>query len=312
MKSFDKVAVCSRSFSKNEVLRNELLKNYVNVTFNDEGRSLSGSNLIEFIEGHDKAIIGLEVLDEYVLSSLPKLKVIGKYGVGLDKIDLAAMKKYKKRLGFTVGINKRSVSELTLSFMISLLRNIIKSNSDILSGKWSQHVGKQLTGRTVGIIGCGNVGKDLVKLLQPFKCKILVNDIVEYLSFYRKYKIKAVDLENLLKASEIVTLHLPYNDLTHNIISESRMCIMKPGAILINTARGGLVDEVALKEKLKDKKLAGAALDVFSTEPPLDLELSRMPNFLATSHIGGSSEEAILAMGRAAIRGLEHNDIPKV
>jgi len=312
MKSLDKVAVCSRSFSKNLVLRKELLKAYENVSFNDDGISLHGKSLIEFLEGHDKAIIGLEILDEYVLSCLPELKVIGKYGVGLDKIDLAAMKRYGKRLGFVQGVNRRSVSELALSFMISLLRNVQISYDNILNGKWDQTIGRQLTGRTIGVIGCGNVGKDLVKLLQPFKCKILVNDIVEYLDFYKKYKLKPVEIEKLLQASEIVTLHLPYNDLTHNIICESRLSIMKPNAILINTARGGLVDEIALKKSLKEKKLAGAPLDVFLCEPPSDLELLKLPNFFMTSHIGGSSEEAILAMGRGAIRGLEHNEIPSV
>ncbi len=312
MKSLDKVAVCSRSFSKNSVLRKELLNAYENVTFNDDGISLHGKSLIEFLKGHDKAIIGLEILDEYVLSCLPDLKVIGKYGVGLDKIDLAAMKRYGKRLGFVQGVNRRSVSELALSFMISLLRNVQISYDNILNGKWNQHIGRQLTGRTIGVIGCGNVGKDLVKLLQPFKCKILVNDIAEYLDFYKKYKLKPVEIEKLLRASEIVTLHLPYNDLTHNIICESRLSIMKPNAILINTARGGLVDEIALKKSLKEKKLAGAALDVFLCEPPSDLELLKLPNFFMTSHIGGSSEEAILAMGRGAIRGLEHNEIPSV
>ncbi len=312
MKSLDKVAVCSRSFSKNTVLRKELLNAYENVTFNDDGISLHGKSLIEFLKGHDKAIIGLEILDEYVLSRLPDLKVIGKYGVGLDKIDLVAMKRYGKRLGLVQGVNRRSVSELALSFMISLLRNVQISYDNILNGKWDQHIGRQLSGRTIGVIGCGNVGKDLVKLLQPFKCKILVNDIAEYLDFYKKYKLKPVEIEKLLQASEIVTLHLPYNDLTHNIICESRLSIMKPNAILINTARGGLVDEIALKKSLKEKKLAGAALDVFFCEPPSDLELLKLPNFFMTSHIGGSSEEAILAMGRGAIRGLEHNEIPSV
>ena len=310
MKNADKVAVCSRSFSKNPILRKELLEVYEHVTFNDGGISLHGNDLIRFLKGYEKAIIGLEVLDEYVLSSLPELKVIGKYGVGLDKIDLVAMKKYGKRLGFLKGVNRRSVSELTLAFMINLLRNVQICHSDTLGGKWVQHVGKQLTGRTIGIVGCGNVGKDLVKLLQPFKCKIFVNDIIEDLDFYKKYELQAVDIEQLLRISEIVTLHLPYNDVTHNIISESRLSIMKPNAILINTARGGLIDELALKAKLKENKLAGAALDVFLREPPSDLELLRLPNLSVTSHIGGSSEEAILAMGRGAIKGLEHNAIP--
>jgi D-3-phosphoglycerate dehydrogenase len=122
--------------------------------------------------------------------------------------------------------------------------------------------------------------------------------------------VKPVELEELLQGSDIVTLHVPLNDSTRNILTADRLAMMKPDAILINTARGGLVDEAALLHMLTDGKLAGAGFDVFTTEPPENLELLRLPNFLATPHIGGSSEEAILAMGRAAIKGLDDNAVP--
>lgn len=310
MNTVDKVAVCSRSFSKNAELRAELLKKYKNVTFNDSGRQLYGQELILFLRGHDKAITALEIIDEEVLTALPELKAIGKYGVGLDMIDLDAMRRHNVRLGWSGGVNKRSVAELTIAFAITLLRNISQANKEVLDGVWRQTIGAQLSGRTVGIIGCGNVGKDLVRLLQPFHCPILVNDIVNYSEFYAEYNVKAVAIDDLLRFSDVVTLHVPLDSTTQNILSADRLAQMRSTGILINIARGGLVDEIALKNMLIDKKILGAAFDVFNQEPPQDFELLQLPNFLATPHIGGSSVEAIMAMGHAAIEGLDKNALP--
>ena len=179
-----------------------------------------------------------------------------------------------------------------------------------MSGTWRQHVGGLLSGRTVGIIGCGFIGKDLVELLQPWGCTILANDILDFPDFFARYGVTPVGLEELLQRSDVVTLHVPLDESTRNMISADRLLLMKPSAILINAARGGLVDEAALKAMLIEKRLAAAAFDVFAVEPPQDVELIALPNFLVTPHIGGSAEEAILAMGRAAIDGLDVNDVP--
>jgi len=305
-----RVAVCSRSFSNNPVLRAELLERYPQVSFNDAGLQLKGDSLVEFLKGHDKAITALEVIDEHVLSCLPDLKVISKYGVGLDMIDMAAMRAYGKELGWTGGVNRRSVSELVIAYAVSMLRHVPAANREVLAGTWRQHVGGHLSGRTVGIIGCGNVGKDLVQLLKPFGTPILVNDIRDYPHFYAEHGVKPVGLEDLLVQADLVTLHVPLDQSTRGMLDERRLGLMKPSAILINLARGGLVDEVAMKRMLQEKRLAAAAFDVFAVEPPLDQELLGLPNFLATPHIGGSAREAILAMGRAAIAGLDEHGIP--
>ncbi len=299
-----KIAVCSRSFSRNKILRKELEDKYENIRFNDEGLSLNGKSLVKFLKGTTHAITALEIIDDDVLSKLPELKVISKYGVGLDMIDMQAMQKHNVKLGWTGGVNRRSVSELVISFAIALLRNVPVSHREVLAGTWRQHVGGQLSGRTVGIIGCGHVGKDLVKMLQQFECPILVNDIKNYDKFYKQYNIKAVDKEELLAKSDVVTLHTPLDDSTSNMLTAERLSLMKKSSILINVARGGLLDEIALKNMLVSNKIAGAALDVFAIEPPEDRELLELTNFIVTPHIGGSSEEAILAMGRVAIEGL--------
>ena len=309
MNSKDSVAVCSRSFSRNPVLRSELLTRYQRVTFNDEGIELKGDRLVEFLRGHDKAITALELIDEAVLASLPELKVISKYGVGLDMIDMAAMTTYGKRLGWTGGVNRRSVSELVISFAIAMLRHVPAAHREVLSGTWRQHVGGQLSGRTVGIIGCGHVGKDLVLLLRAFDCPILVNDIRDYPDFYATHSIEVVGLEALLARADIVTIHVPLDENTRGMLDAQRLAMLRPTAVLINTARGELIDEVALKQMLQNKRLAAAAFDVFAVEPPQDKELLGLPNFLVTPHIGGSAHEAILAMGRAAILGLDENNI---
>ncbi len=310
LNSSDKVAVCSRSFSLNSALRAELLSRYEKVSFNDAGIQLKGDALVEFLRGHGKAIIALEKIDGSVLSRLPELKVVSKYGVGLDMIDMAAMRAHGVRLGWTGGVNRRSVSELVIAFAIAMLRHVPSAYREVMSGTWRQHVGRHLSGQTVGVIGCGHIGKDLVSLLRVFGCTILVNDIRDFPDFYAAHDVEPCGLEDLLARSDIVTLHVPLDSSTQGMLDAARLAMLKHTAILINTARGGLVDEQALKNMLQSNHLAAAAFDVFAVEPPQDYELLSLPNFFVTPHIGGSAHEAILAMGRAAIEGLDHNQIP--
>ena len=302
--------ISSRSFSKNIILRKRVLEKYPDAVFNDVGLPLIGDNLISFLQGHERAITALEIIDENALSKLPKLKIISKYGVGLDMIDLDSMKKYGVSLAWTPGVNKRSVSELVVSSAISLLHKSVFANSEVKGGKWYQIKGRQLTNCTFGIIGCGNIGKDLVKLLQPYNCKIIVNDIIEYKEFYSKFNIKTVSIDELIKKSDVVSLHLPLDKSTKNIINNSRIKDFKKNSILINFARGGLVDEKELKNSLIKKKISGAAFDVFETEPPQKNIISSLENVLVTPHIGGSTEEAIISMGISAIEGLEDSKDP--
>jgi len=304
------VAVTSRSFSRHPELRALVLARYSDAKFNDDGLSLQGKSLIEFLSGYEKAITALEVIDDSILSHLPNLKVISKFGVGLDMIDLHALKKYGVKLDWSGGVNKRSVSELVVSFAIALLHRAVFANSEVKKGKWYQPKGFQLSNCTFGIIGFGHIGKDLVKLLKPFDCKILAHDIRNFKEFYKKNKVKSVGIEELIKKSDVVTLHLPLNESTKNFMNEERLQMLKSNAILINLARGGLIDEDVLKKMVLEKRIAGAALDVFEIEPPIDKELLTMDNVLITPHIGGSTEEAILAMGMAAIDGLDNAKDP--
>lgn len=304
------IAVTSRSFSRHPVLRSELLERYSNVRFNEDGRALAGPELIDFARGRRKLITALETFDEEVLRALPELEVISKYGVGTDMLDKEALIRRGIRLGWTGGVNRRSVAELALAFMIALLHLVPELDRAIRAGEWGGRVGRCLTGRTVGIIGCGHIGKDVAVLLKAFDCRILAHDIREFPEFYESHGVTPVGLGDLLAHSDVATLHVPLDDRTKNILDADRLASMKHGAVLVNTARGGLVDEQALRGALVEGRLAGAGFDVFATEPPQDRELLRLPSFLSTPHVGGSSEEAILAMGRAAIAGLDRNAVP--
>lgn len=304
------IAVASRSFSRHAVLRAELQEFYSDVRFNDESVALKGAAFVEFARGRRKVITALERIDEATLAALPELEVISKYGVGTDMLDLPAMARHGVRLGLTSGVNKRSVSELAIAFMVALLRQVPQASREVREGTWKNRQGRQLSERTVGIIGCGNIGKDLTVLLRTFGCTVLAHDILDFPEFYAAHQVEAVCLDELLRRADIVTLHVPLDDSTRGMLSAERLALLRPDALLVNTARGGLVDEGALKAMLAGGRLAGAAFDVFATEPPEDGELLGLPGFLATPHIGGSSDEAVLAMGRAAIAGLDDNHLP--
>jgi D-3-phosphoglycerate dehydrogenase len=302
------LAVTSRSFAKNEKLRDELTNLYPNTRFNEEGIQLKGHSLIEFLDNCDMAITSLETIDESIVKCLPKLKIISKYGVGIDMIDLHALYKHNIRLGWQGGVNKRAVSELVLAFMLNLLRNIQKANNNVSNGIWTPHGefvdGTQLTNKTIGIIGLGHIGKDIVNLLKPFQCKIIANDLIEFKDFCGLNNIIQTDLTSLLKKSDIITIHVPLDESTRYLIGPKQFNYMKHECYLINTARGNIVDEKELKSALKGNRIAGAAFDVFADEPPLDHELLGLKNFITTPHIAGMSTEAMSAMGGAAISGL--------
>jgi len=261
--------------------------------------------LIEFLKGHDKAITGLEVLDESVFAAVPELRIVSKYGVGLDTIDLEAAARHGVSVRWTAGVNRQAVAELTIALMIVLARRVSAVSSDLRRGIWTAGGGRQLSSSTVGILGCGNVGQAVARLSRSFGARVMAHDIRSYDDFYRDVGIVPVGFETLLRDADFVSIHVPLDSTTRGMIGSRELAMMKPSAFLINTARGGIVDEAAMKQSLLNNRLAGAACDVFSSEPPADTELLSLANFVGTPHIGGSSAEAVLAMGRAAIRGLD-------
>jgi len=314
------VAVASHSFPKHQTLRRELEARYPSATYNQTGRPLAGEDLVRFLRGHEKAITGLEVLDHALFSAVPELRVVSKYGVGLDTIDLDAARRCGVSVRWTPGVNRQAVAELTIAFMLALGRSVVTLAREMhdlstrspstsawsrVDGGWRHPGGRQLSSASVGVVGCGHIGQQVARLSIAFGAHVVAHDIRAYDAFYRELGVTPVPLDALLAQSDFVTIHLPLDRSTSGLIGAREIARMKPTAFLINTARGGIVDEAALKAALCEGRIAGAALDVFAIEPPTDAELLRLPNFIGTPHIGGGTEEAVLAMGRAAIAGLD-------
>lgn len=302
------VAVCSRSFSRNELLRNSLQKQYPNVVFNDSGLQLRGDNLIEYLSGATKAIVGLELIDHYICKQLPRLEVISKYGVGLDNIDLKALLYYKKNLGWFPDSNSLAVAELCVAAAIFLRRRAVEAMDLLYADRWDQLVGDQLSGATVAIVGCGFVGSRTASLFSKFECQIIGVDISEESQAKIDGTIQEFSpLDEALGTADIISIHLPLTRETRNIFDAQKLSILKPEAVVLNAGRGGLIDEVAVSEMLTNGRLRGAYFDVFSTEPAMSVGsyLPNSINAMVTPHIGGSSSQAILSMGLNAIKGLD-------
>lgn len=297
------VAITSKSFSNNTHLRKMAQNEFARVSFY-KSDIVTQSDLTGFLQGCDAAIVGLDPITREMLDVLPCLKAISKYGVGLDNIDIGALKERGVYLGWKPGTNARSVAELTLCFMLGMIRNVFRSGLLLKKMQWKKNGGYQLSEKTIGIIGCGNVGKDLVRLLKPFSCRILVNDIVSYEEFYNEMGVEPVSLTELLKQSDIVTLHVPLDNSTHYMIRTETLKMMKKTAYLINTSRGGVVKTEDLKTALIEGWISAAAIDVFEIEPPTDNDFLNLENLYVTPHIGGNAEEAVRAMGEAAINNL--------
>lgn len=298
-----KIRVSTVAFSKNTILVGRLKKYFHDVIVNEKGVRIPEDELVDFFKDADGIIVGLEKITPEILDQLPNLKIIAKYGVGLDNIDIEACKARNITIGWTGGVNKRSVAEMALGFMLALCRNLYITSNQLKSGVWNKNGGVQLTEKTVGIIGAGNIGKELINLLVGFQCNILVNDIVEIKNITGS-NLTFVDKETLYSESDFISIHTPLTKDTYNLINMDVMKKMKKNAFLINTARGGIVNENDLKWALQNELIAGAAIDVYAIEPPDDLELLGLPNLISTPHTGGNAMEAVLAMGTSAIEHL--------
>ena len=299
-----RVAVTPPAFCKSQSLKTELLGHFPNAVFNEKDRYLSGPDLVDFLTDADAALIGRDPINTELIRSLPKLRMISKYGVGLDNLDPEALSRNRIELRVTSGTNRRSVAELALGFMIGLCHNMSSGSEELKSGSWRREGGQELTGKSIGIIGCGNVGQELVRLLQPFQCKIWVRDIADRSGFCRAFGAVETGFDEIIEEADIITLHVPLTENTENLIDKSVLAKMKPSAFLVNTSRGRVVHQGDLHQALVSGEIAGAGLDVFWEEPPVETEFLQLPNLMVTPHIGGNSREAVEAMGRAAIQNL--------
>ena len=303
-----RVAVTSPYFDFFPELKAELVARYGDVKFPEHRRRLSEDEFIDYVSGYDAAVLALNPITERVCASSPELKIVSLCSAGVDHIDPAILKRHGIRMWWAAGVNKVSVAELTISYMILAIRRVHEFSATLRRGAWTGPVGfgRDLRGMTVGVHGCGHIGQEVVKLLQPFGVRILACDRADRSDFYAQWNVEGVSAAELWARSDVVTIHLPKNALTLGIYDAATLDAMKPGAFLINCARGQLVDEAALRARLLSGRIAGAAFDVFATEPANGDPLLDVPTFFASPHIGATTRESWEAMLRSGVRGLEH------
>ena len=304
-----KVAVPLPYFDFFPELKAEFAAKYPGTKFAQPGLLLQGDTLVDFLRGYDTAVIGLNRFTEEVCAALPELKVVSMCSAGVDHIDPAILKKYGIKMWWAPGINKISVSELAVCYMVFALRRLHYFSSVLYRGEWKgpRGFGGDLRGRTVGIHGVGHIGKEVVKLLQPYGVRILACDREDFSDFYEQFgNVEKVGAEELWARSDVLTIHLSRNQTTIGMYTREVQAKLKPGVVLINCARGGMVDETALFDNLKSAHIAGAAFDVFAVEPPNGNPLLSLPNMFASPHIGATTMESWDAMLRSGMHGIEH------
>lgn len=302
-----KILITPRSFRHYRQDAYPLLEqaNY-EIVENDRGRVLSEQEMIDACKETVGAIVGLDPVTSRVLRACPSLRAISKYGSGMDNIDLQEASRLGIKVMNAAGSNSVSVAELAVAYLFSLSRNMCWCVNGVKEGRWDRTMGREVTGKTLGVIGCGRIGREVVKRAAGLGMRVLINDDwFDDREFLSAHAARRVDFGTLLEESDFVTLHCPLTPETRGLMGAEAFRQMKDGACLVNVARGEIVDEEALYEALSSGKLAGAAQDVFSTEPPeADHPLLKLDNFLLTPHIGGYTEEAVRQMALISTRNL--------
>ncbi|KMZ55558.1 phosphoglycerate dehydrogenase [Dorea sp. D27] len=261
--------------------------------------------LAEIVGDVDAAVIGLDEWTEEVFRLAPKLKVIAKFGVGTDNIDCDAAKNYGIKVINAPGQNSNAVAELTVGYMIQLLRNILPLHEKMKEGKWERYIGREVKGKTVGLLGFGMIAKLVAKKLSGFDAEIIACDLNPDAEYAKKYGVKLADMEEVIKKSDILSIHLPATSATWHLMDKAMLSKMKQGAYLVNTARGAVVDTEALTEALESGHLSGAALDAFETEPlPMDSPLLERGNVICTPHTGAETYEAYRNVSLCTAQGV--------
>lgn len=303
------VAALSQTFSKTDSLRKKLEETVAfsggEVRFAPPSPApLAGQELIDFVGDSQVIVVGREKIDAAFLKACPKLKAISKYGVGIDNIDLDALSQNNIEFYWQGGVNAQSVAELAVGMAISLLRRVQITCEQLRQGLWDKNGGREFSGRSIGVVGCGQIGKRVLGLAQAFGCELFLCDIEDRHDLARQMGARQLEYSELLKRCEVITFHVPLTDLTHHMFADQALQEVRPGAVILNTSRGPVTDIESLTRGLESGVLGGVGLDVYETEPLGKHAILEHPKFLGTPHIGGSSHEAIQAMGRAAIEGV--------
>ncbi|MEM7347452.1 MAG: phosphoglycerate dehydrogenase [Chloroflexota bacterium] len=289
----DKLLLAARTFRKTEGPHWGLLRDAgYDLIESPYDRPLKAEEVAALATEVTGIILGVDQISEVVFQQAKQLKAVSRYGVGLDNIDLAAATRHGVVVTSTPGANSLAVAELTIGLILALARHIPRHDQLVKAGSWQRIQGAEIAGETLGLVGFGNIGRHVAKRALAFDMRILYYDpFPPPPALLETMPVEASSLQRLLKESDVVSLHLPLTADTRNLIDAQALLLMKPTATLINSARGGLIDELALYQALANGHLAGAACDAFAQEPPGENPLLTLDNFIATPHSGAATHQ---------------------
>ena len=301
-----KILVTAASLCKNE--NSDAMKRLRafsdDIVKNGHGRPMTEDELLEIIEDVDGYIAGTDTITAKVIEKAKKLKVISRYGAGVDSVDLAAAKAKGIPVTNTPGANSQAVAELAFGHMLTLARKSEYQSKMLQDGTWVNVIGKQLQGKSVGIIGYGNIGRRFAKMARGLDMKILAYDPFLSKEFIEENGAVCCTLDEIYAQADVITVHLPLTDLSRHMINREAIAKMKDGVILINTARGGILDEEAVYEGIESGKVWGVGRDAYEKEPPMGSKLFHHDNVVATPHAGAHTVEAVENMSNMAVDNL--------
>ena len=284
-------------------LRTELEEQVGEVIYNPTGKPLSSKEVIQLLPCIDGYIAGLDQIDRAAMESANQLKVIARYGVGVDRVDLETAHKRGIVITNTPGANSASVAELALALMLILARQIPQAIKAVRKGEWPRLPGISLENKSIGILGFGAIGKRLAQRLEGFLCRVIAHDPFIDERVGKSLGVEIVEIDKLAKESDFLIIHIPLSNETKEIVNKSFLAKMKKGAFLINTSRGEVLNEDDLLEALQSEQLSGAALDAFVEEPPdIAHPLLSLPQVITTPHLGAQTDGATRNMGWMAMR----------
>jgi D-3-phosphoglycerate dehydrogenase len=299
-----RLLVTPTSYGKNDSrLKSELEAQVGEVIYNPTGKPLTSAEVAKLLPGIDGYIAGLDGIDANAIKTADRLKVIARYGVGVDNVDLPAAREKGIVITNTPGANSVSVAELALGLMLALARQIPEAVEAVHQGKWPRSAGLSLEGKTIGILGLGAIGKQLARRLAGFDCRVLAFDPCVDAAFARDNHVELVTMDAAIEQSDFISLHLPLSAETRCLVNDDFLNKMKKGSFLVNTSRGEVIDEDALLRALQTGHLKGVALDAFTVEPPDPKNpLLALPQVIATPHLGAQTDGATSNMGWLAMK----------
>ena len=272
---------------------------------NPHGRPMTFDELKPIVGDIDAVVAGVDAWNDAVFALAPRLKAIARFGVGVDNIDLAAAKRHGIAVTNAAGLNANAVAELTIGLVLAAMRGIPRLHQAVRAGRWDRFVGEEVAGRTVGLLGFGNIAQKVARKLSGFEVEILAYDKYPNLDAAARLGVTMVGWEDVLARADIVCTLLPSLAETFQFMNAARFAAMKDGAYFVNTARGALVDEAALAAALQSGKLRGAAIDVYGVEPvPADHPLLKIDNLVTTPHTAAETYEVYRIIGLATAQAV--------